>query len=197
MYLKIKRVFDLIISLIVLIILLPVLILIAILLLLVGIKNPVFKQVRTGKNGNNFTIYKFTTIDNNNDIPAFCKFLRKSGLDEMLQLINVIKGDMSLIGPRPWIVDYSKYFTKKQKRRLEVLPGMTGLAQIRNTKNVFEKIEYDIYYVNNISIKMDIYIFFSSFNWILFGRKNEFSRSDIEGDLELLKKNKKGELWKK
>lgn len=197
MYLRIKRLFDLIISSILLVLLLPLLIVIAILLKLFGIKNPVFKQVRTGKNGNNFIIYKFTTMDSNDNIPVFCKFLRKSGLDETLQLINVIKGDMSLIGPRPWIVDYSKYFTKKQKRRLEVLPGMTGLAQIHDTKDVFEKIENDIYYVKNISFKLDVYIFFSSFGWILFGRKNEFSRSDIAGDLELLKKHKKGELWKK
>jgi lipopolysaccharide/colanic/teichoic acid biosynthesis glycosyltransferase len=192
MYLKIKRLIDLIISTILLLILFPLNIIIGIILIAIGIGNPIYKQTRTGKDGKDFTIYKFTTMKEKNVIPKFCMFLRKTGLDETLQLINIIKGEMSLIGPRPWIIDYKKHFTKKQKRRLEVLPGLTGLAQTRNTKNVLEKIEYDIYYVDNISFKMDLYVFFSSFTWIIFGKKNEYSTSDIQGELELLKKNKRG-----
>lgn len=192
MYLKIKRIIDLFISLIVLIPLIPIYLVIAIILKIIGIKNPIFKQERTGKDGKNFIIYKFTTIDDNKNIPKFCMFLRKTGLDETLQIINIIKGDMSLIGPRPWMKEYNKYFTKRQKRRLEVLPGLTGLAQTRNPKDIFEKIEYDVYYVDNISLKLDIYIFFSSFNWIIFGKKNEYSSSDIAEELEQLKKYKKG-----
>lgn len=192
MYLKIKRIIDLFISVILFIILLPVYFIIIIGILMSKIKNPIFKQSRTGKDGNEFIIYKFTTMKEDKSIPPFCIFLRKTGLDETLQLINIIKGEMSLIGPRPWITDYKKFFTKKQKRRLDVLPGLTGLAQTRNPKNVIEKIEYDIYYVDNISLKMDLYVFFSSISWIIFGKKNEYSTDDIQDELELLKKNKKG-----
>lgn len=192
MYLKIKRSIDIIISIILLVILLPIYIIIGLILKLIGIKNIIFKQVRTGKDGKDFIIYKFTTMDENNNIPSFCMFLRKTGLDETPQLLNIIKGDMSIIGPRPWIVDYKKYFTKKQKRRLEVLPGLTGLAQTRNTETVLEKIDYDIYYVDHLSLKMDLYVFFSSFTWIFFCKKNEYSTSDIKEEIELLKKNKKG-----
>lgn len=192
MYLKVKRSIDIIVSIILLVILLPIYIIIGLILKLIGIKNIIFKQVRTGKDGKDFIIYKFTTMDENNNIPSFCMFLRKTGLDETPQLINIIKGDMSIVGPRPWIKDYNKNFTKRQKRRLEVLPGLTGLAQTRNTDSVLEKIEYDIYYVDNISLKMDIYVLFSSLSWILFGKKNEYSTSDIKDEIELLKKNKKG-----
>lgn len=192
MYLKIKRIIDLIISIVLFIILLPIYLIIMIGLLLIGIKNPIFKQIRTGKDGIEFIIYKFTTMKEDKSIPKYCAFLRKTGLDETLQLINIIKGEMSLIGPRPWIKDYKKYFTKKQKRRLEVLPGLTGLAQTRKTETVLDKIEYDIYYVDNISLKMDLYVFFASFSWVLFGKKNEYSTNDIQCELELLKKNKRG-----
>ena len=191
MYLKIKRIIDLILSTVLFIILIPVYLIIMIGVVLSGIKNPIFKQIRTGKDEKDFIIYKFTTMKDDKSIPKFCMLLRKTGLDETLQLINIIKGEMSIIGPRPWIKDYKKYFTKKQKRRLEVLPGLTGLAQTRNPENVLEKIEYDIYYVDNISLKMDLYVFFSSFSWIIFGKKNEYSNLDIQDELELLKKNKK------
>ena len=185
MYLKIKRIIDVILSLVSLLLLIPFFMVIIIILEFIGIKNPIFKQKRSGKNNKEFIIYKFRTMHNNN-IPPFCKFLRATGIDELLQLFNIFKGEMSFIGPRPWIFEYSKHFNEKQMKRLDVLPGLTGLAQIHNCKNIFEKIEIDLEYVNSLSFKLDLLIFLETIKIVLTGKKKEFSSTDINQEIALL-----------
>lgn len=185
MYLKIKRTIDIILSLVLLILLIPFFMVIIIILRLIGIKNPFFTQKRSGKNNKEFLIYKFRTM-NNNHIPTFCKFLRTTGLDETLQLFNILKGEMSFIGPRPWIFEYSKHFNNKQMKRLDVLPGLTGFAQIHNCKNIFKKIELDLEYIDKLSFKLDIFIFLNTIKIVLTGKKKEFSSTDINDEIALL-----------
>ena len=135
------------------------------------------------------------TVDNDvlnfkseNKLTKVGKFIRKTSLDELSQVINIIKGDMSLIGPRPWIPSYYENFTDYQKRRVEVTPGLTGLAQCkgRNNITIFDKIKYDIEYVDNISFKMDLKIVFLTIKSIFTKEGAELSKSGIKEELELL-----------
>ena len=197
-YRYIKRFFDFLIALILLVILSPIIFIITV-AIKIDSKGPAFlKQERSGKNNKIFTMYKFRSMVANNDVHDFKvadqvtrvgKFLRKTSLDEIPQLINIIKGEMSFIGPRPWIVEYSKYFTKEQMRRLEVLPGMTGLAQCegRNGLSVFEKINYDIKYVDNMSFKMDLYIIFKSVYTVFSAKDATANKGIIKNELDDLK----------
>jgi lipopolysaccharide/colanic/teichoic acid biosynthesis glycosyltransferase len=149
----------------------PVFFLITIFLFFVNRGNPFFLQQRPGKNGRIFLLMKFKTMNDLKDangnllpdekrITSFGSFIRKTSLDEIPQLINVIKGDMSLIGPRPLLVEYLPLYTPWQNRRHEVRPGMTGWAQVngRNAITWEKKFELDVWYVDNITIKMDILI---------------------------------------
>ena len=197
MYLKIKRISDLLISVILIIILSPFFGLIYIILKISGIDKPIYKQIRSGKDNKNFMIYKFRTYNKKNCVSSFCKVLRKTGLDELLQLFNILKGDMSFVGPRPWLIEYSKYFTDEQKKRLNLLPGLTGLTQVTYLNNVFEKITNDIYYIDNVSLKMDIYIIFNTIKIILLGQKEDFSKEEIRKEiyaLSIQKEDKKSKL---
>ena len=165
----IKRILDLLLATILLVLLSPIFIIVSIAIKL-ETKGPViFKQIRSGKHNKEFTLYKFRSMTANNDfyntkeedqITKVGRVLRKTSLDELPQLFNILKGQMSFIGPRPWITDYAKYFTKHQMRRLEVLPGITGLAQCsgRNNLNIKDRINIDVKYVDHISLKMDLYI---------------------------------------
>ena len=157
-----------------------------------------FVQKRTGKNGKPFNLYKFRSMSVNNDVHDFSKenevtkmgdFLRKTSLDELPQLINVLKNDMSFIGPRPWIEDYCKYFTERQKRRLDVAPGMTGLAQAvgRNNLSIKDKINLDIEYVDNLSFKMDVKVTMGTIKTVFSKQGAEISKSGIQDELEELK----------
>lgn len=200
MYKHIKRFLDLLISLFVLVFAFIPMIIIAIAIKLES-KGPVFfKQKRTGLNGKEFNLYKFRsmTADNNvldfkseNKLTRVGKFIRKTSLDELGQVINIIKGDMSWIGPRPWIVEYYQNFTDEQKRRVEVLPGLTGLAQCngRNNLSIFDKINYDIEYVDNFSFKMDLKIIFLTIKSVLSKSGAELSKSGIRDELMQLKEN--------
>lgn len=168
-----KRVFDILASLIGLLILSPLLFLLAI---LVKIKHgsPIyFKQTRPGKNSKQFKLYKFRTMTNETDeeenlqadkdrLTNFGSFLRKTSLDELPSLFNVIKGDMSLVGPRPLLMQYLPLYNKFQKRRHEVKPGITGWAQIngRNAISWQKKFELDVWYVENQSFWLDLKILF-------------------------------------
>ena len=187
MYRKvIKKLLDLILALILVILLSPLMIIIAI-MIKIDSKGPViFKQIRSGKNNKNFTLYKFRSMIYNNNlydtsvedqVTKIGRILRKTSLDELPQLFNILKGEMSFIGPRPWIVDYAKYFTKHQMRRLEVLPGITGLAQCsgRNNLGIIERIDIDVEYVENMSLFLDIYIVFKTIKSVL--KKEGFSNS--------------------
>ena len=177
MYIKIlKRIFDLILAFTGIIILLPILFLMTFSLLIVNIGNPFFLQLRTGKNGKLFKIIKFKTMNdnknlegillpNNERVTSVGKIIRKLSLDELPQLINIIKGEMSLIGPRPLLPEYLPMYDKVQKRRHDILPGITGLAQIngRNSLGWAQKFEYDVYYVDNVSFKLDLQILIKTF----------------------------------
>ena len=164
----IKRLLDILLSLIG-IILLCWLYLILFILVRVKLGSPVlFKQQRPGKNEKIFTLYKFRTMtdardENGNLLPdevrltAFGKMLRSTSLDELPELFNIFKGDMSLIGPRPLLVKYLPLYNEEQKHRHDVRPGLTGLAQVngRNAISWEKKFEYDVEYVRNISFLLD------------------------------------------
>jgi undecaprenyl phosphate N,N'-diacetylbacillosamine 1-phosphate transferase len=165
--------FDFFFSLLALCILLPVFLAVTIILFFSNRGNPFFFQRRPGKNSRLFLLVKFKTMNDKRDahgkllpdeqrITGIGNFIRKTSLDEIPQLINVIKGDMSVIGPRPLLVEYLPLYTATQNRRHEVRPGITGWAQVngRNAISWEEKFEFDIYYVDNHNLTMDIRILF-------------------------------------
>ena len=172
-YLIVKRILDFTFALILLIVLSPLMLLVAIAIKLDS-KGPVlFKQERPGKETKTFTIYKFRTMrvetekDGKplSDLERMTKvgsFLRKTSIDELPQLFNILKGEMSFIGPRPLLVEYLEYYSSEQKRRHDVMPGISGWAQVngRNAISWEEKFKHDIWYVNNQSLLLDIKILF-------------------------------------
>ena len=193
-----KKVIDFSFALLLTIIFLPLFIIISILIKLDSEGKVLFVQQRSGKDEKPFNMYKFRTMHRNNDVRDFKKenevtkigeFLRKTSLDELPQLINILKGEMSFVGPRPWIEDYRMFFNKNQKRRLEVLPGLTGLAQVsgRNDISIKEKIDLDIHYVDHISLFMDINILFKTVLEVLKKSGSDQSKSAIKQELEELK----------
>lgn len=168
-----KRFLDLFVSLIGLIILFPIFLVVLCLLLIANHGKPFFFQKRPGKHGRIFNIVKFKTMNDKKDasgnllpdadrLTPVGSFVRKTSLDEVPQLLNVLKGDMSLIGPRPLLVEYLPLYNERQKRRHEVRPGITGWAQVngRNAISWEQKFEYDVYYVDNLSLKLDLKIIY-------------------------------------
>ncbi|EOU1110591.1 sugar transferase [Clostridium perfringens] len=176
----IKRIFDIIASLGGLIVFSPIIIVVAI-LVRVNLGSPIlFTQDRVGKNDKIFKMMKFRTMKDGVDkygdllpdgerLTNFGKILRSTSLDELPELINILKGDMSLIGPRPLLIEYLPLYSEEQKRRHNVLPGLTGWAQVngRNSISWGEKFKLDVYYVDNWSIGLDIKIFFLTFYKLL------------------------------
>ncbi len=172
MYKKvIKPLSDFVLSAIILLLLSPLLLIITAFLAFSNKGKPFFFQERPGKNGNIFTIIKFKTMTDKKDkngnllsdyhrLTWFGKIVRKTSLDEIPQLINVLKGEMSLIGPRPLLPEYLSLYNDFQMRRHEVKPGITGWAQVngRNALSWNEKFSYDIEYVENISFLLDLKI---------------------------------------
>lgn len=169
-YRYIKRLMDLALALVLLIILLPFFIVIIIVLTCVQ-GQPFFTQLRPGKDGRLFRLIKFKTMNDRKDasgtllpdnvrLTATGKFIRKTSLDEIPQLLNVIKGDMSLVGPRPLLTEYLPLYNKFQARRHEVKPGITGWAQVngRNAISWKQKFEYDVWYVDNATFLLDLKI---------------------------------------
>jgi lipopolysaccharide/colanic/teichoic acid biosynthesis glycosyltransferase len=168
----IKRIFDLVIAILILLLTSPILLIsIFLLLLLNKSTNVFFKQTRPGKNEKLFIVFKLKTMNDNHEngklLPdelrttIIGRILRKFSIDELPQLWNVVIGDMSLIGPRPLLVEYLKYYSPEQKRRHNVLPGITGWAQIhgRNSLSFEERFKLDVWYVDNISLQLDFNIF--------------------------------------
>lgn len=172
-YTIIKRIFDLSLAIPGLIFLSPLLLLVSV-LVLISMGRPIFfRQVRPGKGERPFTIYKFRTMretvdGSENPLPdeerlTFAgKVLRKTSIDELPELINVVKGDMSLVGPRPLLMEYLPLYSDEQARRHNVKPGMTGLAQVmgRNAIDWEKKFKYDIFYVDKIGFTLDVKILF-------------------------------------
>ena len=176
----IKRLIDIVLSGCALVVLSPVLLLVA-LLVRIKLGSPViFKQKRPGLNEEIFEMYKFRTMTDERDedgkllpdeirLTSFGKKLRSTSLDELPELINIFKGDMSIVGPRPLLVAYLERYNEEQKKRHLVRPGITGLAQVegRNTLSWAEKFDYDIKYINNISFINDIKIIFKTVSVVL------------------------------
>lgn len=195
MYKFFKRIMDFIFALLLGIILFIPMIFIAI-AIKIDSKGPVFfKQDRVGKNGKIFKIYKFRTMVASNDLNDLScgdkttkvgKFLRKTSLDELGQIINILKGQMSFIGPRAWVTEYFDNMTDEQKHRYDVLPGISGLAQVhgRNNLSIFDKINYDIYYVNNLSLFLDIKIVFLTFKTIFVRSGVDAGKEGIHAELD-------------
>ncbi|MCH4829047.1 sugar transferase [Flavobacterium columnare] len=184
-----KRLLDIIGAIILLLFVLPFGILLCIVLYILFKKKPFFIQKRLGMNGVEFDIYKFKSMSDEKDqngfllpdkvrMNRFGEFLRKTSIDELPQLINVLKGDMSLVGPRPMLPHYMQLYNEFQKRRNEVKPGITGLSQVkgRNQLPWLKRFEYDVFYVKNISFFLDLNIIIRTFI-ILFrqGKKSEQS----------------------
>jgi undecaprenyl phosphate N,N'-diacetylbacillosamine 1-phosphate transferase len=176
----IKRAIDIVISLVLLIVFIPVIAFIFICLLIVNHGTPFFLQKRIGKNEMPFTLMKFKTLADKVDengvlLPDHLRstkmgrLLRKSSLDELPQLINVLFGDMSLIGPRPLLIKYLPYYTPTERIRHHLKPGLSGLAQIsgRNELQWCRRLALDVYYVKHVSLKLDAMIFFKTIGKIL------------------------------
>ena len=169
----IKPLFDKILALILIIIFSPLMLITAILIYLKMGRPIIFTQERPGYKGKIFKIYKFRTMTNEKDekgnllpdemrLKGIGKIIRSLSLDELPQLFNVLKGDMSFIGPRPLLVEYLPLYNKDQKKRHDVLPGITGLAQVkgRNSISWKKKFRYDVFYVKNVSFCLDLYIIY-------------------------------------
>jgi len=167
----IKRILDLVAAVILFIVFLPFFLVITIILFFAMKGDPFFFQVRPGKNAKLFKLIKFKTMNEKKNktgdllpdierLTPIGSFLRKTSLDEIPQILNVIKGDMSLIGPRPLLPEYLPIYSTLQARRHEVMPGITGWAQVngRNTLSWDKKFAYDVWYVDHISFKTDLRI---------------------------------------
>jgi undecaprenyl phosphate N,N'-diacetylbacillosamine 1-phosphate transferase len=176
-----KRFLDIILSLILILFLSPVMILLFFLIWFI-IGFPIFKQKRPGLSNKIFTLYKFKTLyDASKNIQeskrqnSLGNFLRKTGLDELPQLFNILKNDMSLVGPRPLLLEYLNKYSNYEKKRHLVKPGITGLAQVNpelsGVKSWNKSIKLDIYYTKNVSFFLDIQIFFKTMELILFKKK--------------------------
>lgn len=202
-FLVFKRTMDILISSIALIILAIPMLIVAIIIKIEDGSPAIYKQLRVGKNLKQFNIYKFRTMKTQRKelqsemsheemTTKVGKVLRATSIDELPQLINILKGEMTFIGPRPWIVEYYEWFTDEQKRRSDVTPGITGLAQIkgRNGISIFKKIDYDIEYVDNMSLLLDIKIFFGSIIAVFKKTNAEISENGIKDELEELREQK-------
>ncbi|WP_396217637.1 sugar transferase [Flavobacterium sp.] len=181
MYRTVYKLFiDSFVSFLIIIIAFPILFIVTILLIIVNDGKPFFFQSRPGKNEQLFKIIKFKTMNDKKDVAGNLlpdtqrltkvgNFVRKTSLDELPQLLNVLKGEMSIIGPRPLLPEYLPLYNNKQKSRHQVKPGITGWAQVngRNTISWQQKFEYDVWYVENISFLLDCKIIFLTIKKVL------------------------------
>jgi len=189
-----KSVFDKTIAIIGIVITSPFILITFIALAIANKGNPLFLQTRPGKNAKPFKIIKFKTMNDKRDhqgnllpdaerLTKIGKLIRKTSLDELPQLINVIKGDISLVGPRPLLMEYLSLYNKQQARRHEIKPGITGWAQIngRNTITWEQKFKYDVWYIDNLSFSLDLKIIFITIKKVF---KSEGVNSDQSTTME-------------
>ncbi len=190
----IKRIIDFILSLIILVLLSPILLLAAIAIKIEDPQGPIFfTQKRVGVDKTTFKLYKFRTMKtdkeaersfdfskDNQRITRVGKFLRRTKIDELPQLINVLKGDMSLVGPRPTVMKQVQEYDDFQLRRLDVRPGMTGLAQVNGNVSLLweDRIKYDVYYVDNLSFLMDLIILFKTVFIVILGEEKFITKPE-------------------
>jgi len=192
-----KRLLDIVFAFFGLLILSPLFSIITIGLFFSNNGNPFFFQNRPGKQGKLFKIIKFKTMNDKSDVlgnllsdserlTKIGKFIRENSLDEIPQLINVLKGDMSLVGPRPLLAEYLPLYNDVQKRRHDVKPGITGWAQVngRNAISWEQKFEYDVWYLDNISCALDLKIIFLTIEKIKVGiySKNSSTVNPFNGN---------------
>ena len=183
-----KRIIDIAISFSILILISPIFLAVFLLLAIANNGKAFFVQKRPGKNEKIFEIIKFKSMNDKKDITgellpdadritSVGSFVRKTSLDEIPQLLNVLKGDMSLIGPRPLLISYLKLYSTEQKRRHDIKPGITGWAQVngRNTISWQKKFEFDVWYVDNCSLVIDSKIFWMTFLKVI-------KRDDVSSD---------------
>lgn len=200
MYVKIKRIIDLILASILLIIFAIPMAIVAISIKIEDGGPIIYKSKRMGKGLKEFNIYKFRSMKTKREelksglshdemVTRVGKFIRKTSLDELPQLVNIIKGEMSFIGPRPWIPEYYVWFTDEQKRRVNVLPGISGLAQVkgRNGINIFKKIEYDLQYVDNMSFMQDVKLVLETIETVFSKANAEITEQGIKEEIRELK----------
>lgn len=196
-----KPLFDKILAAVLIIIFLPVMAIVAFLIWLWDGRPVIFKQKRPGKNEKIFEIYKFRTMTNERDkdgnllpdekrLKGIGKIIRKTSLDELPQLFNVLKGDMSFVGPRPLLVDYLPLYNERQRKRHKVKPGITGWAQVngRNAISWQEKFELDVWYVEHLSFWLDMKILWMTFIKVL---KREGVSQDGHATMEKFRGNNK------
>ncbi|EKB48901.1 sugar transferase [Cecembia lonarensis] len=194
-----KRIFDVVVSLLALLVLFPIFLAVGV-AVAVKLGSPVFfKQVRPGLYGEPFEILKFRTMTDARDengallpedirLTDFGKWLRSTSLDELPELINVLKGDMSLVGPRPLLMEYLPLYNDFQKQRMDVLPGITGWAQVNGRNAIVwdKKFEYDIWYVKNRSFFLDLKILFLTMTKVFkregIGHENENIMPKFKGN---------------
>jgi lipopolysaccharide/colanic/teichoic acid biosynthesis glycosyltransferase len=199
-----KRIIDIILALGVLVVAFIPMLIIAFLIWKEDKESPFFVQDRMGLNEVPFKMIKFRSMTTNRTelegkltheqmVTKIGRIIRKTSLDELPQIFNVLKGEMSFIGPRPWILPYYEWMTPVQKRRVSVRPGLTGYAQIRgrNGISVSKKIEYDLEYINHMSLKSDLYIVKESIKIVAKETNAEITEKGITEEIEELKNNPK------
>lgn len=203
MYLVIKKILDRFFGVLAFIVFLPLMLIVAFLIVLDGNKTIFFKQERVGYKEKRFLAYKFRTMksthvkfdvnhpvieDNNPNVTKIGKFLRKSKIDELPQLINIIKGEMSFVGPRPFLDVYYDIYEDWELKKFDITPGLTGLSQVRGNAHltVNERSYYDIMYIKKCSFWQDVKIFFLTIKVIFVGEKKMIKNIPIE-EIERLK----------
>ncbi|MDD6811864.1 MAG: sugar transferase [Lachnospiraceae bacterium] len=206
----IKRILDFLLSLCAIIVLSPVLLVLCI-MVRVKLGSPIFfKQERPGRNEKIFTLCKFRTMTDEKDadgnllpdnvrLTKFGKFLRATSLDELPELFNILKGDMSIIGPRPLLVSYLPYYSEREKLRHSVRPGLTGLAQVsgRNFIDWDKRMEKDVEYVENLSFAMDLKVLWMTVQTVL-GHQDEVAEDTnaVEGNFAQIRQKRLEETGK-
>ena len=190
-----KRGVDLVLALTMLVVFLPLLLIVAVIIKLDSPGPVLFRQKRTGKNGKEFEILKFRSMVADNDAmdstrenqyTRFGRIIRRTSIDELPQLINIVKGEMAFIGPRPWVPAYYKNMNKRERGRVAVRPGITGLAAAkgRNDLTVFEKINYDLEYINHYSLRMDMKVIYYTAKTVLSREGAEGGKAQLHSDIQ-------------
>ena len=202
MYIKFwKRFLDFILSLMALLVLFPLLFLLTLIGAIAMRGNPFFVQERIGWHEKKFKLIKFRTMSNKKDkdgkllpdavrLNRYGRILRKTSLDELPELINILKGDMSIVGPRPLLVEYLPYYTEEERHRHDIRPGLTGYAQVngRNNLNWDIRFQFDIFYVNHFSLFLDIKILFMTILGVLKKDNIQINTEIIEGNMAEIRK---------
>ena len=203
MYTKVKRILDLMLAIILLIIFAIPMLIVSIAIKLEDGGPIIYKSKRMGKGLKEFNTYKFrsmkikrkeldSNLSHNEMVTKVGRIIRKTSLDELPQLFNILKGEMSFIGPRPWITDYYVWFDDEQKRRCDVLPGISGLAQVkgRNGISIFKKINYDLEYVDNMSFRQDLKLVFETIKAVFSKANAEITEQGIKQEIQDLRESR-------